>query len=414
MINKKTPNIGFSPLESELKKLSFEKIFVRVKSYSLSRSVESNSETGTKYIHYGDIHTKVADKVDRASNIPYIVPGDYETLQKGDLILADASEDYQGIATPAVIIDEIPFNIVAGLHTIALRPKKADSLYLYYLLKSSSFRKYGYRTGTGMKVFGISVTNVLKFDYLYPDIQEQQKIGEFFKQLDDRIALQQHQIKKLKQSKQGFLQKMFPKDGESVPGVRFDGFSEEWEIKKVDDIANETYGGGTPKTSVESYWKGTIPWLQSSDLRLDNFNVDIPTKYINEDSINNSAAKIIPANSIAVVTRVGVGKIALIPYIYATSQDFLSLSKLNVDINFALYSLYLNIIKVVNKLQGTSIKGITKSELLKRKILLPREIKEQQQIGEFFKQLDDLIAKNERELELLQETKKGFLQKMFV
>lgn len=199
----------------------------------------------------------------------------------------------------------------------------------------------------------------------------------------------------------------------NVPEVRFDGFSEEWEIKKIDDIANETYGGGTPKTSVESYWKGTIPWLQSSDLRLDNFNVDIPTKYINEDSINNSAAKIIPANSIAVVTRVGVGKIALIPYIYATSQDFLSLSKLNVDINFALYLLYLNIVKVVNKLQGTSIKGITKSELLKRKVLLPREIKEQQKIGEFFKQLDDRIALQQRHVEQLKQSKQGFLQKMF-
>lgn len=200
-----------------------------------------------------------------------------------------------------------------------------------------------------------------------PTVQEQQKIGEFFKNLDDRIALQQQHITLLKESKQGFLQKMFPKDGERVPEVRFDGFSGEWEVLEIKNIAAETYGGGTPKTSISDYWNGNIPWIQSSDLKTDVLNLVSPTKFISDAGINNSATKLVPENSIAIVTRVGVGKLALVPYPYATSQDFLSLSSLKIDLKFALYSLYLIIKKEVNNLQGTSIKGITKPELLKKK-----------------------------------------------
>ena len=78
-------------------------MFTKLKSYPLSRNVETTTQTGTKYIHYGDIHTKKAQKINNNSNIPYIENKQYELLEKGDIILADASEDYQGIAEPAVI-----------------------------------------------------------------------------------------------------------------------------------------------------------------------------------------------------------------------------------------------------------------------------------------------------------------------
>lgn len=186
-------------------------IVTRVKSYSLSRDVENPDNTGFKYIHYGDIHKNVAKIVEVSSEIQSIKAGDYELLEKGDLVLADASEDYQGIAMPAIVNSDLPYNLVAGLHTIALRPKVnlLDPLFLYYLLHSEVFRKYGYRVGTGMKVFGISVTNVLGFEYVYPSIAEQTQIGSFFKQLDDTIALQQKELDALKETKKAFLQKMF-------------------------------------------------------------------------------------------------------------------------------------------------------------------------------------------------------------
>ncbi|PEP54599.1 restriction endonuclease subunit S [Bacillus pseudomycoides] len=203
------PEVRFSGFTGDWEQRKLDSIVDRLKSYSLSRDVETSEYTGYKYIHYGDIHTKVADVIEESSNLPNIKAGNYELLEKGDLVLADASEDYQGIAKPAVITIDTPYKLVSGLHTIALRPKQIDSLFLYYLINSPIFRKYGYRVGTGMKVFGISVTNLLKFESMFPLLEEQVKIGKFFKQLDDTIALHQRELDALKETKKAFLQKMF-------------------------------------------------------------------------------------------------------------------------------------------------------------------------------------------------------------
>ncbi|UOR14173.1 restriction endonuclease subunit S [Halobacillus amylolyticus] len=203
------PEIRFPGFTGDWEQQKLNSIVDRLKSYSLSRNVETSEYTGYKYVHYGDIHTKVADVIDESSNLPNIKAGNYELLEKGDLVLADASEDYQGIAAPAVITINTPYKLVSGLHTIALRPKQVDSLFLYYLIHSQTFRKYGYKTGTGMKVFGISVKNVLEFEGVFPLIEEQSKIGNFFKNLDDIIATHQHELDTLKETKKAFLQKIF-------------------------------------------------------------------------------------------------------------------------------------------------------------------------------------------------------------
>ena len=172
-------------------------------------------------------------------------------------------------------------------------------------------------------------------------------------------------------------------------------FDFSWEQRKVSDLAEKTYGGGTPTTSNEAYWNGDIPWIQSSDV-VDGKLLGVePRKWITQDGLNNSAAQLIPGNSIAIITRVGVGKLAFMPYSYATSQDFLSLSKLNVEPFFAVYACYKKLQSELNAVQGTSIKGITKDELLAKNIMVPRYA-EQQKIGAFFKQLDNLITLHQR------------------
>lgn len=164
---------------------------------------------------------------------------------------------------------------------------------------------------------------------------------------------------------------------------------------------------------MPEYWSGEIPWIQSSDLSINNlFNI-IPKKHITELAIKSSATKFIPANSIAIVSRVGIGKLVFMPFEYTTSQDFLSLSNLQVDSNFGVYSIYMMLQRELNNIQGTSIKGITKSDLLEKKINKPSSREEQEKIGSFFKQLDNAIALHQRKLEALKLMKKGFLQQMF-
>ena len=206
------PEIRLDGFEGEWEKTTLEKSTDRVKSYSLSRDVETNQDTGLKYIHYGDIHLGKVSMIDDGNSIPYIKSDTKmnEFLQQGDLIFADASEDYKGIAEVAVIAITLSEKIVAGLHTIAVRPYSIfDSIFLYYMFKTQTFRKYGYKVGTGMKVFGISPSNLMKYEFFYPDKKEQQVIGAYFSNLDSLISAHQEKISQVETLKKKLLQDMF-------------------------------------------------------------------------------------------------------------------------------------------------------------------------------------------------------------
>ena len=178
------------------------------------------------------------------------------------------------------------------------------------------------------------------------------------------------------------------------------------------EIADRTYGGGTPKTDIMEYWDGYIPWIQSSNLtEHELFNVDIQ-KHITDDGLKKSAAQLVPPNSVAIVSHVGVGKLVFIPFSYATSQDFISLSELKADPIFTCYSVYKRLQNDLHIVQGSAIKGITKDDLLGKAIMLPSE-PEQIRIGGYFRQLDHLITLHQRECDLLDEFKQICLQRMF-
>ena len=201
-------------------------------------------------------------------------------------------------------------------------------------------------------------------------------------------------------------------DNEKKPALRFKGFTDPWEQRKISELAEKTYGGGTPTTSNEAFWNGNIPWIQSSDIVDGKLMGVEPRKYITQTGLNSSATQLVPKDSIAIITRVGVGKLAYMPFSYSTSQDFLSLSKLNTEPFFTVYACYKKLQSELNTVQGTSIKGITKDELLAKTISVP-VYSEQKQIGSFFTQLDTLITLHQRKYEKLVNIKKSMLDKMF-
>lgn len=204
------------------------------------------------------------------------------------------------------------------------------------------------------------------------------------------------------------------KEKRRVPKLRFPGFTEDWEQRKLDDIAKIKTGGGTPKTANPEYWSGNIPWIQSSDLvEGDIVHVNI-NKFINNNALKNSAAKLISRDSIALVTRVGVGKVAVINQEFTTSQDFLSLSDFDgSDIKFLAYQLYRLMQENAKVLQGTSIKGITKTELIEQSISIPSSGQEQNLISNVLSKIDSIITLHQRKLDNLKLKKKALLQKLF-
>lgn len=362
-----------------------------------------------KFADFIDVKSGKDYKHLNSGSIPVYGTGGY--MLSVDRALSDT--DAIGIGRKGTI--DKPYLLKAPFWTVdtlfyAVPKQNIDLQFSLSIFKKINWKKFDESTG----VPSLSKTVINSVSVSVPNFEEQQKIGSFFKQLDDTIALHQRKLDLLKETKKGFLQKMFPKNGAKVPEIRFPGFTEDWEQRKVFEISKVTYGGGTPKTNTKEFWNGNIPWIQSSDLEINRlFNVS-PKKKITNEAVKKSAAKIIPPNSIAIVTRVGVGKLALMPFEYATSQDFLSLSELQIDSYFGIFSLYSMLQKELKNIQGTSIKGMTKSDLLEKKVTIPKKYEEQQKIGNFFKQLDDTIALHQRKLDLLKEQKKGFLQKMFV
>lgn len=309
------------------------------------------------------------------------------------------------------VINYVPTGVHDGF-LIFLNPK-FNILYTFWWLEMfrEKWNKYG-QPGSQVNLNSDLVKNQV---INIPNEKEQEKISSFLESLDKIITLHQHKLKKLNLAKKALLQKLFPRNGSQFPVVRFKGFTDAWEQRKLDDIVKIKTGGGTPKTTNPEYWSGDIPWIQSSDLvEGDIVHVNI-NKYINDRALKNSAAKLISRDSIALVTRVGVGKVAVINQDFTTSQDFLSLSNFDGnDIKFFAYQLYRLMQENAKILQGTSIKGITKTDLIEQSIVIPSSIQEQNLIANVLSKIDSIITLHQRKLEKLQEVKKGLLQKMFV
>lgn len=167
-------------------------------------------------------------------------------------------------------------------------------------------------------------------------------------------------------------------------------------------------GGGTPSTKNKSYWNGNIPWISSSDLYEDDIYKINKTRFITEQAIQNSATKLCPKESICVVSRVGVGKVAVTQQELCTSQDFFNIIKCNINKYFFAYQIQQKI-KIAQQ-QGTSIKGITSKEIQNFKIWIPSE-NEQDKISFFLKLIDRRIQTQIKIIENLYSQRKCiFLQ----
>ena len=197
----------------------------------------------------------------------------------------------------------------------------------------------------------------------------------------------------------------------NVPKLRFAGFSEKWEEIKLGDFGEFT-GGGTPSTRNPDFWNGNIPWISSSDLILDDIkNIKI-SRFISDDAISSSATKLIEEGSVLIVSRVGVGKVAVAPRTLCTSQDFTNIRNVKGYPLFLAYQMSLRMGLEAKNTQGTSIKGIPMTEIKMYKLLQASYL-EQQKIADFLCTIDSRITNQSSKLDSLQELKKGVMQKIF-
>jgi type I restriction enzyme S subunit len=192
----------------------------------------------------------------------------------------------------------------------------------------------------------------------------------------------------------------------NVPPLRFPEFSGEWDSFKLVELG-KFIGGGTPSSSNLSFWTGSIPWISSSDIKEDNINNISISRYITEEAIEKSATKYCPAPVILIVSRVGVGKVALSHTSLCTSQDFCNIIEIKCHPVFLSYNLLRTMKRKSREVQGTSIKGITSDELQKMRVFIPKNKDEQNKISNLLTLLDERIATQNKIIEKLQSLIKG-------
>ena len=274
--------------------------------------------------------------------------------------------------------------------------------FIYWLYASIGLERFG--SGSGVPTLNRNDVHDLRVGFPC-DVAEQRRIGTFFSRLDSLITLHQRKYDKLVVFKKSMLEKMFPKDGESVPEIRFAGFTDPWEQRKLVDIA-EIVGGGTPDTNNSNYWDGDIDWYAPAELG-NNIYAESSTRKITQAGFDSCSTKMLPADkTILFTSRAGIGNTAILRHSACTNQGFQSLVIGDADVYFV-YSMSERIKKwAEEKASGSTFLEISGRQLETMPVNLPSLV-EQQAIGSFFSHLDDLITLHQRKRQWLKWLDEG-------
>jgi len=294
-------------------------------------------------------------------------------------------------------------NIRANQHLI-------EPYFLLYLLKKEESRDW-FRVVAKPAVnqCSIATADVVKFIFSLPNLKEQTAISTYFRNLDNLITLHQRKLETLKKLKKSMLQKMFPKNGKNVPKIRFKGFTDAWEQRKLGEVTN-SYSGGTPSVGNLEYYDGDIPFIRSGEI-----NSSFTELFISEKGLNNSSAKLVNIGYILYALYGATsGEVGISQLKGAINQAILAIQpKENYNAQFIMQWLRKSKGSIVDTyLQGGQ--GNLSGAIVKGLEIQTPTLAEQTQIGTFFKHLDNLITLHQRKLETLKKLKKSMLQKMFV
>ena len=316
-----------------------------------------------------------------------------------------------GIGNTAILGKEATTN--QGFQSIVPNPNKLDSYFIYS--RTNELKRYGEVTGAGSTFVEVSGKQMSKMSIMIPELSEQKKIGSFFEQLDNTIALHQRKLDLLKEQKKGYLQKMFPKNGAKVPELRFAGFADDWEDRKLKDVTERVRSNDGRMDLPTLTMSASSGWLDQKD----RFSGDISGKEKKnytllkkgELSYNHGNSKLAKYGVVFSLTNY---EEALVPRVY---HSFKALENTSADFIEYMFSTKLpdrELGKLVSS--GARMDGllnINYDDFMNIHISTPN-YEEQILMSAFFRKLDENIALHQRKLDLLKEQKKGFLQKMFV
>lgn len=262
--------------------------------------------------------------------------------------------------------------------------------FIFYTLQSTRIQKYFTRELTGTTIKNLSINSIKNTQVFITQMEEQQKIGEFFSKLDRQIELEEQKLAKLEEQKKGYMQKVFSQElrfkdenGNDYP---------EWEIKKLLQIAKVKTGSKNVQDNIQ-------------DGKYKFFDRSVEVKYLNTFDFDETAI-IYPGEGSKFLPRYFSGK-------YSLHQRAYSIYDININNNYLYYYLSLQNNHFLKYAVGSTVKSLRMSGFDKLKVMVPKN-SEQEKIGSFFKNLDEFIEKQANKVALLKQRKQSFLQKMFV
>lgn len=392
----------------ELRKLGLLASFTKGNGYSKKDLVQDSNQT--PIILYGSLYTNYKTNIEKVDTFARVK--DKTIYSSGnDVVVPASGESAEDISRASAILKK---GIILGGDLNIIHPlPDLNAIFLAITISNGTQKRELSRRAQGKSVVHLRNQDLKQVNLLYPNLEEQQKIGSFFKHLDELITLHQRMLDEYKTLKKTMLSKIFPKNGEKYPELRFFGFTDAWELRKLGEVAR-IVGGGTPKTSIPEYWNGEINWYSPVEIGKQTY-VYSSQKKITELGLKKSSAKILPVGTILFTSRAGIGNTAILSKEATTNQGFQSIVPDSIELDsYFIYSRSSELKKYGEKNgAGSTFIEVSGKEMEKMPIYLPKLI-EQQKIGSFFRHLDELITLHQRELELLKTLKKTMLQQMFV
>lgn len=408
--NKKQPEIRFQDFNESWEQKNLGDF---VEFYSgLTYSPTDISTEGTLVLRSSNVNNGEiidADNVYVDSNVV-----NSRNVKIGDIIVVVRNGSRRLIGKHAMVKNKM-CNTVIGAFMTGIRSKTPS--FTNALLDTKQFSLEIHKN-LGATINQITTGDFKKMQFYIPiNSREQLLIGDFFNQVDEIISLHQKELTILKQTKQGFMQKMFPKEEETKPEVRFSGFNSEWKQYKLGSLG-KTFTGLSGKTK-EDFGRGSAEFVTYMNVFNNPISDTKMTENVEVDSKQNELkyGDVLFTTSSETPHEVGLSSVWLDnrENVYLNSFCFGFRPTVNVNSLYIAYLLRSNSIRKQMMLlaQGISRYNISKTKVMEISVKLPC-IEEQTKIGEFFNQLDKTIELHEKELEVLKDTKKAFLQKMFV
>ncbi|AYE61621.1 hypothetical protein BC335_1155 [Lactobacillus helveticus] len=400
---KKAPVLRFKGFTNDWEQRKLSDETNRIRSYSISHGFEVAEDTGTKYIHYGDIHTGKVKNINNINVLPNIEDNNYKPLKYGDVIVADASEDYKGIAD-ACIVNTISnsYKIVAGLHTIAFRPKsKLCSKFLYFYLSTDIFKHFGYKTGTGLKVFGISYKELAKFKLKEPSATEQKKIVKLLFLIEKAIHLQQRKLRLLKLLKKATQQNIFAST-ECLPKLKYRNLTGKWQLYRLKDVAKITMG---QSPNSKNYTQNPIDHI------LVQGNADIRNGYVFPRIWTTEITKIANRGDIILCVRAPAGDVGKTKFNVVIGRGVAAIKGNDFifqQLQFMKSSGYWK-----KYISGSTFESINSNDIKNAKIFCPSQL-EQKNISSLLDDIDTSIQIQQKNILDFKYIKQFLLQNMFI